>query len=118
MSCFASDEIEELRLLGSLQQAQEGGTTFILISQLALPPGCTPERVDVLLCPTQREGYSSRLFFAQQVQKRSGPAPNWNGSVRILERNWYAFSWRMPTQPMRLAQMVCEHLRGLRCASV
>lgn len=114
MSRFPTDEVEELRRLGNLQQAQEGGATFILISQLKLPTGCQPECVDALLCPSPRDGYTSRLFFAQQVQKPSGAPPNWNGSVRLLERTWYAFSWRMPAQPLRLAQMVSEHLRGLR----
>src|SRR5687767_11593702 len=99
MSCFPADQIEELKTFGKLQQAQEGGLTFIFIPQLALPQGCKPERVDVLLCPASRDGYTSRLFFAQQVQKPTLPPPNWNGSVRILERTWYAFSWRMPTQP-------------------
>jgi len=114
MNSFPNDQIDELRQFGQLQQAQEGGTTFLLISQMAMPVGCTPQRVDVLLCPVPRDGYSSRLFFAHQVQKPSGAPPNWNGTVRILERNWYAFSWRMPEQPLRLAQMVGEHLRGLR----
>lgn len=114
MSCLPPDQIEELRLLGKPQQAQEGGAIFILISQLRMPPGCVPECADVLLCPSPRDGYTSRLFFSQQVQKPAGAPPNWNGSVRILERTWYAFSWRMPAQPLRLAQMVLEHLRGLR----
>ena len=113
MSCFPADQIEELRQFGKLQQAQEGGTTFLLISQLIMPAGCTPDRVDVLLCPTPRDGYASRLFFAEQVRK-PGCALNWNGTVRILERNWHAFSWRTSGQSSRLAQMVGEHLRGLR----
>jgi len=114
MSCFPADQLEELQSFGKLQQAQEGGTTFILISQMAMPQGCTPSHVDVLLCPVPRDGYSSRLFFAKRVQKPSNPPPNWNSSPRILERSWHAFSWRMRTQPLRLAQMVAEHLRGLR----
>jgi hypothetical protein len=114
MSCFPPDEIEELRALGGLQQAQEGGTVFILISQLAMPPSCAPTHVDVLLCPSPRDGYASRLFFAEQVRKPAGAPPNWNGHIRILERNWHAFSWRVPVQRMRLIQMVAEHLRGLR----
>ena len=115
MSCFPDDEIEEMKMLfGPLQQGQEGGATFILISRLALPSGCTPSHVDALLCPTLRDGYTSRLFFAQRVQKPTVPAPNWNGAARILERDWHAFSWRVSAQPMRLAQLVAEHLRGLR----
>lgn len=115
MSCFPADQIEELqKYFGKVQQAQEGGTIFIFLPHVSMPPGCTPSHVDVLLCPTPRDGYTSRLFFAQKVQKPSMPQPNWNGNARILERNWQAFSWKMPTEPMRLAQMVATHLRGLR----
>jgi hypothetical protein len=111
---FPDDEIQELKALhGSVQRADEGGVTFFMLPLLHLPEGCSPERVDSLLCPTARDGYSSRLFFAEKPHSRS--TPNWNGQVRILERNWYAFSWRIQDPaPLRLAQMVQVHLRGLR----
>lgn len=110
---FPSDQIEELkRLLGTVQAAEEGGTTYFLIPALALPAGCTPSIVDALLCPTSRDGYPSRLFFAERIQ--SPISRNWNANgVRIIERNWYAFSWKVP-ENLRLAQIIGVHLRGLR----
>ena len=33
-----------------------------------MPNGCTPARVDASLCPTPRDGYTSRLFFAHKVE--------------------------------------------------
>lgn len=110
---FPSDQIEELkRLFGNVRAAEEGGTTYFLIPALALPASCTPSNVDALLCPTTRDGYHSRLFFAERIQS---PIPrNWNANgVRIIERNWYAFSWKVP-ENLRLAQIIGVHLRGLR----
>lgn len=110
---FPNDQIEELKLLcPDLAQATEGGTEFIRLAGLQLPPGCKPGAVDALLCPTKQGGYDSRLYFSAMVET---PAQrNWNAnSVQILGRNWFAISWR--TKPgLRLAQMVATHLKALR----
>lgn len=91
----------------------EAGISYILIPDLVLPKGCAPERVDVLLCPTGRDGYTSRLFFAQRV---NGPRPlNWNANgVRIGEKNWHAFSYRIGATASRLAQKLSSHLTALQ----
>jgi hypothetical protein len=109
---FNTTEIDELRpLCEAVSCANEGGVTFLLLQGLRLPEGCSPSRIDALLCPTSRDGYDSRLFFAAQVQ---GPGVrNWNAQHRLLDRNWAAFSWS--TRPgLRLAQMVAVHLGGFR----
>ena len=107
---FPEEQVSELnRLFPGVQACEEGGTTFLLIPNLKLPDGCKPEAVDALFCPTARDGYTSRLFFAEKVKA----GPNWNGAARVLERNWFAFSWKV-AEGLRLAQMVAEHLRGLR----
>ncbi len=110
---FPSDQIEELKALtDSVSVSEEGGFAYLLLPSLQLPPGCSPEKVDALLCPMQRDGYPSRLFFAESIQSRE--QRNWNANgVRILERNWYAFSWTVPAG-LRLAQLVGAHLKGLR----
>jgi hypothetical protein len=110
---FADDQVRELaRLYAGVQQAVEIEVTYFLIRDLELPAGCIPATVDSLLCPTLRDGYQSRLFFATQVS--GGPARNWNATgVRILERNWYAVSWKT-REGLRLAQMVSAHLDALR----
>jgi len=50
------------------------------------------------------------IYFATQVAPQV--ARNWNGQVRVLERNWHAFSWRVETPGLSLAQMVSRHLEG------
>lgn len=114
---FPIDQIEELKLIApNIAECDECGVSFILLPSYRLPDGCTPCIVDLLLCPAPRDGYQSRLFFAERVlpsEKLGRPALNWNGSVRIAERNWQAFSWRTPTG-LRIAQMLAIHLKALQ----
>lgn len=108
------DQIDELKgMYSGLGLIEEAGVQYILIPNLVLPKGCTPATVDALLCPTSRDGYSSRLFFAQQV---AGPKPlNWNANgVRIGDRNWHAFSYRIGASAQRLAQLVSSHITALQ----
>jgi hypothetical protein len=108
-----AEQIEELRLVHSdLEMAEEGGVTYLLLKNLQLPGGCSPSTSDALLCPTARDGYESRLFFATQIQ--SGKSVNWNGQVRILDRNWFIYSWRLNSGPLRLAQILSMHLLAFR----
>jgi hypothetical protein len=109
---FPQEQIAELKgLAPEVGSCEEGGTTFFLIRPLVLPDGCTPAAVDALLCPSTRDGYNSRLYFSERIVSK---APlNWNGNIRIAERNWFAFSWRTPAG-LRLAQMVAEHIRAFR----
>jgi hypothetical protein len=108
-----AEQIEELKqLFPGVQRCDEGGYAYFLLPDLPLPAGCTPSKIDVLLCPMQRDGYPSRLFFAQKVQ--SPVSQNWNTACRILERNWQAFSWIVDQPGLRLAQMVAAHLEALQ----
>lgn len=110
---FPHDQIEELKqAFRGVQVCEEGGYTFFFIPDFILPVGCVPTKTNALLCPMPRDGYTSRLFFSERV--KSGNSPNWNASVRILESNWQAYSWKIPQTELRLLQMIGAHLRGLR----
>ncbi len=107
-------EVEELKhAFGSgLKTFNEGGVPFIFIEKLPLPSGCKPEYEDALLCPSPRDGYSSRLFFASQIHSQT--QRNWNAKgVRIGERTWFAVSWKVEAT-LRLLQMVSAHLGAFR----
>lgn len=108
------DELRELlRQYPELEEGTEAGITYYIIPSLRLPEGCTPDRVDALLCPKGRDGYSSRLFLERAVTCQA--ARNWNASnVRILERNWFAVSWRVSAPNLRLAQLLAAHLEAFR----
>lgn len=107
------DNLQELRsLCPDAKKAREGGIDFVLLPGLNLPPSCTPSSTDCLLCLGPRDGYASRLFFSQLVSSREGR--NWNGqNIRILERNWFAFSWIVPGG-LRPIETLIAHLQALR----
>ena len=116
------NQIEELRKIApNLSIAQAGGFTFILIEKLNLAEhlhnGCKPDVVDALLCPMNRDGYESSLFFSSELTgyPPKNPPRNWNNrrNVRILDRNWFAISWKVQAG-LRLAEMFMIHLNAFR----
>ena len=110
---FPSDQVEELRpLCATMAAHQEGGVDYLLMESLLLPEGCKPARTDALLCVAPRDGYPSRLFLADRISDRG--TPNWTADVRVLERNWHAFSWTVDSPGLRLLQVVMNHLRIFR----
>ena len=109
---LSDDQLAELKqLFSNVQTAKEGGITYVSLPGARLPSGCTPASVDLLLCPMPRDGYESRLYFAATVQCKA--TLNWNGNTRVLERNWFAYSWKTDAN-LRLAQMIQAHLQALR----
>jgi hypothetical protein len=110
---YPDEQVEELKLVcGDVAAAVEGGALLFHLAALPLPEGCVPDRVEALLCPAGRDGYPSRLFFAQIPTSRS--KPNWHMQARIMEKNWHVYSWRVPGSGHRLAQLVQLHLKALR----
>lgn len=111
---FPQDEVNELEQLfpGAVMYA-DGDSELFLLPNMLLPSGCSPQRTDLLLCPTQRDGYPSRLFFAERIQAPTTQSLNWNGGGYIIERTWHAFSLKIEEPGLRLAQMVKAHLRAL-----
>ncbi|MFN0139222.1 MAG: hypothetical protein ACKVQW_03935 [Pyrinomonadaceae bacterium] len=99
------------RVSAEVMSAEEAGITYYLLPRLKMPAGCQPSEMDVLLCPTARDGYHSRLFFAERVS--STIALNWREPVHILERTWQVFSWQVPPQNQTLLQILLEHLGAL-----
>ena len=81
------DQVEELKLIcPGARLVTEGGVSYVYLPDLQLPTGCSPERLDALLCPTNAHGYPSRLFFAQSFA--SPASRNWTpGSTFILQRH-------------------------------
>jgi hypothetical protein len=107
------EHVEELRsLCPDAKQCSEGGTDYVFLPGLKLPEGCNPSAVDCLLALGPRDGYENRLFFAQPIE--SPRKRNWNGqNIRILERNWFAYSWRVPGG-LRPIETLIAHLEALR----
>lgn len=116
---ISSDQIAELKILcPEPEYFEEGQLPFILLRNHTLPPGTTPAQCDVVLCPRDRDGYPSRLFFSERVSRASTATTkdplNWNGNARLLERNWVAYSWKVSGGPYSLVQLLALHLRALQ----
>src|SRR4051812_24652319 len=92
---FPDDQIKELKTLcPGAAQSEEGGKPYFLLPGLNFSESATPSKCDCLLCPVERDGYASRLFFAKQIG--SPRQLNWNASnVSILGCLWFAHSWRV-----------------------
>ncbi len=113
-AAVSSDGLEEIkRVCTEARLEHEAGLPYIFLPCLELPVGCEPRVVDCLLCLGTRDGYPSRLFFAERVMTAHGL--NWNAhGTRILGRSWSAFSWKLTTNSLRPAQVLAAHMRALR----
>lgn len=109
---YPKSQIEELkRYCSKLSTFSEASVVFFQLEGLHLPPGCKPDICTGLLCPAERDGYPSRLYFSEQVI--SPYTRNWNVSnARIGEKNWFAFSWKIDLPNPTLTQMLVAHLGG------
>lgn len=106
------DQITALKAVcPSVEYFEEGKLPFVLLRDYPLPPGVTPTKCDLILCPRERDGYPSRLWFSTQVSART--KPNWNGNTRLLERNWHAYSWKADGS-FTLVELLAIHLKALR----
>lgn len=106
-------EIRELfQLCQDAKEFTEFGKRYILLCGLRLPSHCAPSVLDALLCLDERDGYATRLYFAQQVSCRNGL--NWNAqNVPILQRNWSSYSWRVVATG-RPIEVLAQHLKAFR----
>lgn len=111
---FSENQILELKSIApDLSIAQDGGYTYIRIDNLQLPDFCKPNVVNALLCPSQKDGYESSLFYSAPITGHLNTR-NWNRvGVRILDENWYAISWRV-SSGLSLSEMLLIHLSALR----
>ena len=111
---FPEDQLKELKeLFPGVSQYEEGGCIYFLIPKFILPDGCKPQQVDLLLCPCPRDGYPSRLFFSERVNSKV--PRNWNSAgVRIIEKNWNAYSWKIAGTNLRLTQILSSHIGALQ----
>lgn len=108
-------QIGELKgCYSNLKLVEDGGSEFILISPLLLPMGCEPKSVDGLLCPFNRDGYTSRLFLSEKIT-HPGRGINWNADgVLIAGRKWWAVSWKTNQDDLTLLGMVLSHLDAFK----
>jgi hypothetical protein len=112
---FAQVQLDELKsFYPDIGRVIDGGVDFILIRNIRLPDGCHPPTVDGLLCPTQRDGYPSRLFLAQKIT-HSGLGQSWNAAgVQIAGSQWWAVSWKIHKDRLTLLGIVLAHCEAFK----
>jgi hypothetical protein len=111
---YPPEQIQELKeYCRNLLAFDESNVTYFLMEGIRLPDGCSPGECDAVLCPVDRgDGYASRLFFSARVTGLFDR--NWHVTdVRLAERQWTAFSWKVKVPGLTLAQLVREHLSAL-----
>jgi hypothetical protein len=85
-------DLERLQVLcsGQVVRRSEGNDRFIDLPGLHFHGRGKEHEVDALLCLNQRDGYATKLYFAEQVPELGTP---WT-SHYILGRNWFSWSWK------------------------
>ena len=99
-----------LRLLSpDCHLLHEGGNPVVLLPGFPFRAGDRDMKMDLLLHPSAHSGYVTRLFFAEQVQ---GKGANWNRH-RVVDREWWAPSWKDVPPTLPWTSMLAEHLRAV-----
>jgi len=111
---YSAEELSEInQLCAGAKLMPEGDSVYIFLPALKLPKGCIPTEVDALLrLKSPLVDYPTRLFFAAIVASKN--KLNWNSlNIVILQRNWFAYSWKNVAADRRPIELVAEHLRAL-----
>jgi hypothetical protein len=108
---LSPEHLAEMKAVCSgVEELTEGGQVYLHLPALKLPGGCNPGVLDALMALHQHSGYPTRLFLAQRVQ---GRGQNWTVH-HVLGRTWHTWSWNYVKADRRPAEVLAEHLRGLR----
>ncbi len=102
--------IDLRRLCPRTQRLEEGGHVYYLLPDLFLGDSVNPKQCDALLRVGGGDGYSSRLLLAAKVEGRQ---LNWNCEAFILQRRWFAFSWKAQ-DGLTGTRLLSAHLRAFR----
>lgn len=103
-------EFEKLKTLhGSAVLMKEGGIPVVLLPDLPFKAVGKDQKMTVLLHPASHSGYATRLFFERKIE---GVAASW-GEHRVVDRQWWALSWKDVHATLPWPAMLCAHLRAV-----
>jgi len=88
---------------------REGGNPVVLLPAFPFLSAGRAMRMDLLLHPGAHSGYVTRLFFERQVE---GKGANWT-KHRVVDREWWAPSWKDVPPTLPWPSMLAEHLRAV-----
>jgi hypothetical protein len=89
--------VEELRGVygDSVQESREGGRTLIKIAGVELPPGCRPEKSDVLVV-LDPAAARPVVYVRPGVLLPNGASPRSTSPTAVGGESWLGFSFAFP----------------------
>jgi hypothetical protein len=107
----APEHFDELKAVCSKARAlTDGPLELIHLPKLIVYSDGKEVEVEGLLCLSQHQGYSTRLFLSQPFPAKE---QNWSTQV-VLGRLWHTWSWNHVPAHHRPAEVLAQHLRALR----
>ena len=101
--------IEVKKVCSKAELWSEGGKNHVYLPAFKVASHDLKHQMDLLLCPYDRDGYTSRLFFQEQIK---GKVSNWS-TFNICGRTWYGYSWKGIPNDIPYYQMLLGHLGAL-----
>ena len=108
---IAPEALNSLRPFSDKAEILVGdGREFVLLPGLKVTVNDVVHVLDGLLCPSEIQGYKTRLFLSESILEK---AQNWN-LFAFFGRTWHAPSWQGIDASLRLPQMLRAHLDAFR----
>ena len=89
----------------------EGGASVVHLPGVKFQAATKRVTRDLLLWPSSRDGYETRLFLSEQVASSVQRA--WS-SFQLCGRTWWAVSWRGVPATLPWIEILANHLRAFK----
>jgi hypothetical protein len=87
-----------------------GGKPVVLLPNQRFRAADCDRQMTLLLHPSEHSGYTTRLFFQEQI---SGRGANWN-QFSLLDNLWWSPSWNGVAAELPWLEILASHLRGVQ----
>lgn len=103
-------ELARLRALcPGAEIVDEAGGPLVLLPDLKVESAGAVHTVDVLLCPRDKDGYETRIYYSRQLPV----VRNW-AVHSLLTRPWHAFSWQGISAGQPWIDILAAHLEAAK----
>jgi hypothetical protein len=89
----------------------EQGRTAVLLPQVKFQAGGARVTRDLVLWPSERDSYSTRLFLSEQV---AGATSRVWKSFSLCGGTWWAVSWRGVPATLPWIEILANHLKAFQ----
>jgi hypothetical protein len=107
-----STQLSALRSLsGQAELMTEGGRSVVFLPQVKFDAGGLRATRNLLLWPSARDNYTTRLFLSAQVK---GSIERVWTSYNLCGGTWWAVSWQGVPATLPWVEMLASHLRAFK----